>query len=611
MNENQISLLDIFLSWYEYFFLAGSTLLVVLMSVILGPVTAVKGGYLVIGAAILLFLTTSVEIQSTIRETNLIKTNVTLILVLFSTNILFEPSLMVITGLSFLISFIIALNILNEPSPSGALTQGFLLISLLLTISVLNSGMIIGNIDPIWHHYPNIKNIMGSGEIKAISSRYQSFPILFILTTTVGFVTDLSPYPTVEAVIFAIGCSYIFVSYFFAKGILQHESYIYYPILVPSISLIAFHIPIFFPQTLAILLALLVFAIGIRRSSIGLQALAILIGGALILTHHLTIFIFMIPIIPLYLGYRSNHAVFIPIFLSALSYWIYVQDNFIVALITSIYYLIEILLSISSGGESTSTILLGVSRLEESISQASIYLISYRGIYFSVLIILTLSGLYYILEKHTKYGLGIVGIITGALLFPLPFSVVGLLRSGFALSFFFIPIVCLGIFNFVKGDHYSNIGVVLTITFLCALSPLIAIGYHPIYDGGTGHDAQYIITEGTTQKYEELAQFSQRTETPYRTMRISSYLINYFGGSANQDVEFSDGELVASRQLFLYRMSWAEQRTSIRRGSDSNQGPRFTNYLYSEEYLEKMRQSSNVVYSSGDTGLLMKNDGMV
>lgn len=596
-------------SRFEIILLCSSLIPVVLISMSLGPITAMKAGFIIIASAVLYLLSKlSINTSPPLSGEQLIKLNVAILSILLALIMQFDVGMVVIVSFSLTISLIVAVHLLGDPSRSGILIQGLLLVSILLLITVVRSGMIIGNIDPIWQHYPNVRNLINSKNIQHLSSRYQRFPILFLLASTLGIISDTGPYGAIEFTISGIGLFYILAGHFFARSLINHPSSKYYPLILPSIKVIAFHIPIFFPQTLAVVLTLLVLGISMRRNSPALQGLGFVIGVALILTHHLTIVIFMPVIVCLYLFYKRTRGISVPIFLSALAYWAYVQENFIISLFTSIQALLITFQSTSTGGITSSTVLLGFARKEETVTQAAGYLLSLRGIYFTVLAILVLSGLYLIFRNQDKFGLGMTGVITGLLVFPLPFSILGLLRTAFSMSFFFIPIVCLGVYNLVKGDRHSNIGVVLTVTLLCSLGPVLAIGYTPIYDGGASHDSQYQISEESKNKLAELAEFSKRTNSEYRTMRTTSYIINFFGGDANQEVEFLDGELAKSDQLFLYRMSWKNQRTSVKRGVGSNQGPTFTNYLFSRQYLSRTVTHSNKVYSSGGTGLISIRD---
>ncbi|WP_318568809.1 hypothetical protein [Salinigranum marinum] len=250
-----------------------------------------------------------------------------------------------------------------------------------------------------------------------------------------------------------------------------------------------------------------------------------------------------------------------------------------------------------NGSTSAEVVYLGTTKGQATIGSTIWYLISLRGVYYIAVCVVLLISLYY-WQRERDHGEGLMGIICSFSILPLPISIVGLTRGRFFMAFLTIPLLSIGICKGLARTRYSDIILILSVVTMITLSPAVAFGYTPIHESSDGHRFQYVISEAESVRLSHVSDFSTRFDTTLTTFRITSYYVNYTGGTAHQEVNISNGNVILPKGAFLYRYSWGKYRAS------KHGDLKTTDILMSESYINHSIIDSNKIYSSGDVGLL-------
>jgi len=582
------------LNRFEPFALIGTITAVVLVATVLNPLLAIKSAYIVV-AAVAVFLSQYLgSIRLDISEERVFKLSAIIVFLFTATVFIFEASFHVVLTFLGVLSMLIAINVLSDPTLKGILIQSILLMILIFVYFFANAGMYVGNVDPIWQHFPNIDNLVGSGYIEALNDRYQSFPLTHIAISTITLMTGLSPY--YSSIPFLIMSGFVFglLAFIITRIVVDGKTAKYAALFVPGLYLISFHLPIVFPQSVATLFILLLLVSAYLPTKRRFYILG-LVTVALVFTHHLTIFIFILFSPLLYMMQRSGrvHVLYL-VGVIALVHWLYIGESFISGLIFATN---ELLINFLGSTPTTTTSLytFGVELIPETTTTAVLFLGSLRGIYFAALGAALLCSAYYILKTNSNYGLLLSSVIAAIFVFETPLSGLrGMTRTGFAASFLLIPALSLTMKHLTQdGDHSNVLAAVLVLTF-CMMGPALATGYTPINDTGIEHQNQRSLSVAQTSELTQTAEFQQRVGQDTTSFWITSLYLSYVGADADQAVEPTSRGLRIPSGLFVYRMDWQTYRTGIYQPVGG------VTVLFSEIYLQKEVDRANQIYSSGN-----------
>lgn len=582
----------------------GSILVVISVGLFADPYLAMKSSFVVTSAFLFLFLRnyrSSVDrVNKLFNNGHYIKLNLAFFFIFVAYISLNRANTITFAAFLLVISFIMSLHIVTKPSRKEVLFHSIIITAISMVFIFLTTGIYVGNVDPIWQHYPNVKYLLNSGEISAVTERYQPYPILYLLTATTGLFTNTTPYHSSIIILLSFGILFpIFTYLLFEYGVKTNHSK-FSPLFIPGLSVVFHHLLIFFPQTFATLLVIVIIYAVCKKSRI----VPILVSICLIATHHLTIILMTVFLAPITrLVNRRQLVLVLSVITGTISYWVFIGEKFVVELISIIPTFLLALVGMSGNQSSQPGFLrLGAIRPENILLDSILYPFSPQGIYYTALSTLLIIGIYYKINDRDWGHILLLGLIS-ALFLPLPISFVGKSRIAFAASFLFIAFLSFSVDKSI-GVEKNEVVTIILITSLVSFGPLVGAGYNPIYEdySSRSHEFQRSVPSGTLSELTEAAEFSSSTQSTLTTFRVSSYTVNFKGGNSDNDLLVRDGSVISPEGLFLYRMDWVDYRASIYSPFQS------TTVLYSEDHLQRTISSSNKIYSSGGVGITWSNE---
>lgn len=592
---------DRLLSYYEVVALVGSITIVAAIATILSPTNwtyVIKSTFIVI-AAFAFFISKQIpDISLRVKESYLIKSSLITVILYISYSSIFGRGFLGLLLFLGLLSLQIGLNIAEKPSTKGLAFQSGLLIATFAIYSFTNTGIYVGSVDPLWQHFPSVKSIIENGNTSGVYPRYRSWPLSHIAVAIVGLIADLSPFPASIPFVTSIAFGLSVLSYSLTRTISNQVIAKYALILIPSIYLVSFHIPMLLPKTLAVLFLLLIFVLSDLKNRIAIIPASVALL-ALIFTHHLSIIIFLGLVPLLYsIGAVQRYRVVVITGMATAAHWLFVDDSFLYSLIFATDKIINNL-----RGPTPTTVssiyVFGPELKSETIRTSLIYLGSLQGLYFAAITIVLLSSAYYIIQKKSYYPVIPYAGVCVLFIFPTPLSGLrGVARIGFALSFLLVPALAVGMHNLSTSIDHSSVLTIAVVLAICTLGPAIATGHTPINDVGNEHLPQQSLSLSTTEELSEVAMFQKETDSEMHSFWVTSLYISYDGGSATQNVARGENNITIPEGLFVYRMDWEDYSARI-----------YTPYggsviLFSEDYLNKELSLRNKVYSSGDARIV-------
>lgn len=583
---------------FELIALTGGISAVVLVASVLDPLLSIKSAYIVV-AALAVFLAQYFDsIRLEITEGRILRLSTITIFLFTATVFAFGANFLFVFAFLGFLSILIAINVLSNSTSKGLLFQGIVLMILMFVYFFANTGMYVGNVDPIWQHFPNIDHLVERGSIEALNERYQSFPLTHIAISAISLVTGLSPYHS--SIPFLIGSGFVFgiLAFLITKIVVNRQTAKYAALFVPGIYLIGFHLPIVFPQSMATLFVLFIFSSVYLPTKRRFYILGLL-SAALVFTHHLTIFIFIVFSPLMYLMHRSERArVLYLVGLIALVHWLYLGESFILSIILAAGELTGNLLG-PTPTTTTSLRTFGVDLVPETITSAVMFLGSLKGVYFAALGATLLCSAYYSLKVNSNYGPLISGVCAAIFVFENPLSGLrGMTRTGFAASFLVIPALCLGLKHLTQNRDHSNVLAAVLVLVLCMMGPALAMGFTPGNDTGIEHQNQRSLSVAQTSELAQVAEFQQRTGQEMTSFWVTSLYLSYLDADASQDVEPTSSGVTIPDGLFVYRMDWDRYRAGIYQPLGG------VTILFSEEYLQHEVGRENQVYTSGNVRIV-------
>jgi hypothetical protein len=622
----------------DIFFLLVTVAMLLFLYVVkvkVGTVTAIKGMYSLCGLLFAAGVYFRYSIDGTTlrkttgqRQTTGIKSMMVLASLSLTTTALTGDKLLGLLVLLPLGYGLLAWQIVNGVPTNRLLAQTLVLFSLPPVFEYLTSGFYFGYGD-IFKHVLWVENLMSTSQLSSIFSSYQLFPGLHLLIGSVSTITGLPPYETFILVGILSYAEAILVVYLLAYVLFDTRLP---PILVAiaatMLSTISFYATYFYPESLAVVLILNILLIslcvsvypGYRR----LSAIALILGCAVVITHHLTIALF-VPILVLYvvglklLPYtpltddesvragtplKPRFILIAIVGLASVFYWITLK----IFIPSFVAYLLLFWGQYNSLASGKVVYRFGVVDRPESAWAALTSLGSPTGVYNIVLIGLFILGLVVYLDRRRQFGSAVasillVGIVGSVFQLATPLNGMGLERIGLPLSFFFAFVIGLGLTAVAAASRRAASLKALFIVIMVVLGTL-----GPVL---SGHDVYRLEKNRVPQKElsrEELAQlqtvslFGGRYATDVTTDWVTSNAMLRHGRKNVEQPTLTERGLKKSRGLLLYRKRWIDHEVLISTPMSQYQ------FVLSRQWMNRAVQRESKVYTSGMVGATWSDD---
>lgn len=476
---------------------------------------------------------------------------------------------------------------------------------------VLTTGLYFGQGDTL-NHVRFIELVMQTGSVGSIGTTYSMFPVLYILASVVGHVTRLPAYWSFVGLgiaTFAFGLTLVYV--LFASLIGRRGAVagvLGATILTPTM----YYAVYFFPQSLATIVALfiiyLAFAVKLSTRPRRFQVVAVLAALTLVLSHHLTLFLFVpivvgllvavpiferVPHIPDDFGIRPWGGVFAIVGLSALFYWtLSLGVGFYYGFVeTPLKLLAGQFLSGGGGGPRTLFTFGTVPTTTRIIDVGFVYML--------LLVAVFVQGLRSLLDSPRRYapatGMLTVGVGAGAFVFESPLSFKSWGRITMPFHFFFalvlgIGLVCLFVST---SDRTGRIAAaVLLVTALGTTGAMTAAD--DVYSLQGNRVAQTEFSDGEVAQLERTSRTVDRLEASVSTFWITRVALQRFSDVRVDRPTVSNSGIQSNADLFLYRQRWPDHQ--IRFKTESNYLGRI---VLSDSAFARIETENSKVYTTG------------
>lgn len=623
--------------------IAVVTLLVLVVYRVLGPVTAIKGGYGLIAFVIAAFV--YYVTREGAAETSLVNTR------------RYEKVVYVLAGLSIVVASIsssrfwallvalplgyalLTLQLRAAPSSRRVLSQIITLFLVPVVTKYLTTGFYFGSTDT-FVHVRYVEQLVQTGSAIGIP-RYEYFPGMHLLAGALSLVGNVDAYDSLMVLGIVAHVFLVLGVYLVGRATrTETRDALYIAAAVGMLEPILYFTTYFFPQSLAAILLLFLLYIGFRLSTADrpthrpLTVFSAALGVAIVLTHHLT-FVLFLPLFLLVgaLPYvwdrfdltpesamilRVRNLPIVAAYASALAYWEY-EDQFIgsfVALGTRI--LTGRLFASGSGepgGESAETIVLGGALSPPTPALAFRSLVSPEGVYYTALAAAFLLGVGWVLRAPDRYrrrlSLLTVGVISSLLVLRTPLAIPGLTRLRHPAGIFFVFVFGVGVYRVVNARSERGVGLVVAIALVVVLgttAPMASSAGDDLYQVNAGPDLweihptpepQVDFSDSEWVQMEAAARFVGSTESDVSTLAVTNRALDRFGVSAQDPAVISDDAIRTDRPLLLYRERWTDHRAPY---SELEGGG--GTVIVTDSWLNHTVSTENKVYTTGDIGLL-------
>ena len=622
---------------------------VVVGSLLFGPVSGIKGSYLLIGAivgAALFYVSDDGRSDSggfdlSERRARQAKKAVFILIVMaLLLSVLPITRSLVLLAVLPLGYALLLVQVLGHASPASLLTQviGLYVVSPLTLY--LKSGFYFGHGD-LLYHTRIIGLLKQGGTVAAFADSYAIYsklPALHSLVAALSWFTGLEAYDA--AVLLGIWCFSLTIAamFFLAGSVLSVREAVFVALILSVLSDFSFYSTYFFPQALATGLLVWLFYVVLRGTTVSsvqfrkYKFTEFLVIGALLFTHHLTLILLLLVMGSLYApsvlrglpgrssvaGINAEMPRFTPFLLAAvagLSYQAYQAPAFIRYFVgfLRIHILTPEFFVSSTGSGGRAVIGYGADVSFHTVKAALMGLGAADGIYYIALFAGFVLGVVTVIGRADSY-LGIAGfLLTGALasVVILPTPVVNLTqRVSLAVAPFFAMLVGIGarrILDSVKGRSYRTLAPVLLLTALCVTAPLVAgldlYGLHAgpnLYERYSTPEQQVEFSNSEFDQLEATSSYIDRRGTEVSSLWITTWALEHFGTEATLPSEISERGIAADESL-VYRTAWGRHQVGSGRGET---------LYFTRDWLRTAIERENKVYTTGGVGVLQDSDGV-
>lgn len=603
---------------------AVATVLVVGVSwLVFEPAVAVKSAYATVGllVATAIVLLPAVEDEGT-EGSGWRYTATTIAVVTVGTAAValgFDRLPVLLVGLP-LGGVLLAVQLRDAPDPRHVLAQASLLFALSPVTKYLATGFYFGDGD-LFNHVRGIELLLEAGTTAAIP-RYDAFPGLHVVAGAAAELTGLAPYDSLQ--LLGLLTFTLLVSTMYLAGRLLTDSRRLGAFVAVGFAVV-YVVPIYannvFPQSLALVFLGLLLYVAARLTEatgtvrVAILAIGVLLGAALVLTHHLTLVLFA-PWLVLILGLRllsgdervtGPRAVPLALpWLMGVAYWVF-ERNF---LREFFYFVLVILLGSLSAGEGwRSEYALGTVLPQLSLQQSIGSLASPEGLYFAALVAvlgLTVVALVDRFETHRPYvhlvlaGLAAAVLVLRTPILPdfervrLPAALVFAFAAGLGLS---------RLLGRVPTNRVARIAPVALFAVLLTTTPMVGAtddlyGLHAgadLYELQPLPEPEVELSETEFETLRATAEHIQRSGGEVSTLTMTGRAMGLFGLPGYGSVVIEGDRLVPQRRLFVSRTTWPNHRISFSPG-----GEFVSTLVLGEQWLQAFTASQNTVYTTGN-----------
>jgi len=519
-------------------------------------------------------------------------------------------------------------------SPTSTLAQACGLFALDPLSKHLSTGFYFGAGDTL-AHVGAIDALLRAGHpaaIKPLYPGYESIPGMHLTAGLVTLFTGLDSYESLVATVVVLYVLGIVCVYLLVRSLLEERTATGISVGLSLLAPVHYFAGYAFPQSFATVLVIAVLyvvyhaASGSERTRRRFAYILLLLVPATVLSHHLTVVIF-IPILAfLIVGtvLGRSHLSIAPVqprviplgllVLSGLVVWIYRVTGFLPYFYSFIRRLLfeqGIFASDTGGGRALFEF--GTSVTVHTTVQAAQSLVSTDGIYYILLAALVIAGVAVAVRRLGKYERAVPLFATGALgsVALLPIPVVALInRSRLPLSFFAAFVVGVIVASALSSDFRAKapIAVVVVVLLAATTAPFVAgddlYGVHAgpnLYEVRDTPEQQTTFSPAELSELRATSQFVHRSETPVSTLWITREALNRFGITdvGSPRVEPTG---IRSQQPFIYRERWTQHQV----GTETNV---VGTIVFSRPWLDRSVAGANKVYTTGSVGILSGSRG--
>lgn len=628
---------------------AAALLLMLAVYLVLGPVSAVKGGYVLIGLGIAgavhqlhvgsVLDTASGWSESSERATASHWSDygkivfILLVLGVVGADQLGSRTFLILIVLP-VCYLMLGIQLWQRAAVPWLLLQS---IGLFLTSSVtqyLTNGFFFSRGDTLSHvRWTELVVVAGTPEAIPSESFYSSFPGLHTFLASISVLTDLPPYDVyMLAGIITYGII-ILVVYCLGRYFFDPRSGLYVAVAMTLLTPVIIHSAYFFPQSLFFgLLYILLFISFRTNSSLGVQhvwftLISLLLVSVLVFIHHLSV-VLLIPIVgalvvipplanrllkPFQFDVVAPWSLpFVALIFASFAYWV-LGDTFLMTFIDVSQDILRDTLIASDTTAPRQYIVLGETLPELTFQTAFFSLFSPDGIYNAVLIALLALGMVTILYRIEFYrhaiGLIFLGSVGSLLVLRTPLALRGINRMRLPVSIFVAVIVGIGLYRLFSLSEGRDLRIVpvLLVFVLVATSAHAAAGID-VYNLHSGPDlwekqsmpdSQTEFTDQEHHSLEEITQFIERQDPDVTTDWITNNgIVRRFGGNSSGALRVNEDSLETERGFLLYRDRWSSHSQTVFLKN--------TTYTFavSERWLTRTDRHEHKIYTTGETSLV-------
>ncbi|MEF8824979.1 MAG: hypothetical protein V5A27_01340 [Halapricum sp.] len=613
----------------------------------IGEVTAIKGGYVLLGVLVAAALyTTRSETETPTREAeHLGRWSTKLVLLLCGgayvvTYVTGTRLAAVVAALAIGYS-LLAYQVFFAGATRMVVPQLAILFTVSPVTKYLSTGFYYGETDLLGHTRA-IEVLYRTGQLESIGpvySTYDSFPALHITAGAVGSFTGLPAYDSLITLGILSYTVATLVVYYLSRDFLSPSKAVAVTFVFSTLSVVHNYTTYFFPQALATVLLFFLFYVTVRRDSVpdryhaSLSVIALLTVGGLAFAHHVTQILFAGMVAALYapsvlkvteIGreWKVNDALprLVPI-LFALTGGI---THLITARTTVVDYFVQFTTSkiadpfVSDTGGERTVFGLGTDIPYHTPRVALESLLAVDGLYFIGLTALFVAGVVAVLVRYTRYtkvaGVVLLGMGSAMVVLKTPLlNVVS--RLSLPLTLFFSFVAGIGLWrlgsrigtsgeNSTDGSAVKRVILLVLVVTVGVTGPLVAgddlYGLHAgpnMWETYSTPEQQVDFSEQELQEFEALTRHVDQYAPEVTMLWVSREVSDRFGGAERPAPTDVSADGIRAGSHLAYRTAWSEHQVGYATDVAG------TLYI-ADWWLYREINATNKVYTTGTTGVL-------
>jgi hypothetical protein len=614
---------------------------------VLGPVVAIKGGYVFLGllvAAGVYYLYDNPTWWDARHEMEwgLLGSGVFLLwgLALIVTE-LTGSRVLVLVGVLPVAYLLLALQIRRRVSRVWILLQTIALFLLSPITKYMSTGFYYARGDTIIH-VGYIDRVMQSGTWTALpeTSLYIAFPGFHSFISSISVLAEIDPYDGYILAGIVLYAMAIVGVYLLARLILNDTLALYVALAMTLLRPSLIYSTYFFPQAFFTVLTVIFLYILFRARVSGadrsfLMAASLLFVPSLILSHHLSIVLFLPAFVllltaPFVINRLSSFQLneigtpqALPLALLIVGaglYWL-LASNFVQVLLSAVSGIVADFVFLGSVQGSTGlreTVLYGMQMPEMTAIISLQSLGSPDGIYNIILVALLALGVVTSITEQRRLvnALSVlsVGVITSAFLLRIPLGIRGLKRFGLAMSLFIAFLVGLGLYRlFTAAEVASSRAVPALVVFVLLASSAHVVAGNDMYGLHSGPDLwemeplpedQQELSVGEYRGLEEAAGTLAENEVSVTTDWISRQTLERYGTEAPGRMTLEADGIRTDNELLLYRERWSTRSQELIPDFRT-----FQTMVMTDQWFTEMEETESKIYTTGEVSVLRDYEG--